>query len=159
MDTNTLPADMADLWARFKVAEKITERQDAMKEIIKKLPLDFSKKGAVDMALVECAVRPSLFELGMSIVMEASGYVREAFRRRLIECGDLLLVMRLAKLMDRPLSRDEIVMLGNRHVGALVYEEIAGLLSSAEKTEGITPLDLCRLRKQFASDLRYSYTE
>ncbi|MEK7118000.1 MAG: hypothetical protein AAB869_00125 [Patescibacteria group bacterium] len=141
---------LEDLWVRFKAAEKVVDRQNIMGEIIKRLLIDGITQKAIDVALVECTARQPLFELGMSIVMAADRELREAFRRRLVEYGAAFQVRRLARLMERPLSRDEVVMLGNRYTGGLVFpEEISRFLSEAETIVGITELDLRRLRKQF----------
>lgn len=151
MNTQRLPPDPKDLWSQFQVAEEDNKRRDIMAEVIKSLPLNSSKKDAVDVALVECTVRPILFELGMGIAMEASEYVREAFRRQLVENGAVFQLMRLVRTMDCPLSRDEVVMFGNRYTGGLLHDEINQFLGVAEKIEGITLLDLRRLKKQLES--------
>jgi len=137
---------------QFKGAETKLELRDALWEIIRKVLVDLSTdQVAIDTILYECAAQPVLFELGISVAMHASEYVREAFRRRLVECGAAFETIRLVKLMDRPLSRDEMVMLGNRCAGGIVQEEVLLVLVYARGIEGITELDLRRLEKQLGA--------
>jgi len=154
MSMINFPASIAGDWRRFKSATKIPELNTAMGSIIRKLLHDpSSSTETIDAALFECAVRPVLFDRGMSIVMSASPYVRDVFRRRLVECGALVQAMCLAKLTRQPLSRDEIVTLGHQHVDADVIArgEAEEFFHCAEKTEGITELDLRRLHKQLSA--------
>lgn len=151
MNRGRAATNIRGCWSLWSAEEKLPERREIMLAIVKEIMLGRVQSDDIDRAVYECAVHPALFEQGMSIVMLASDYVRDAFRARLVECGALMQAMRLVTFMDRPLSRDEIVTLGNYHRGGLVHAEVAQFLLYAEKTEGITPLDLRRLRKQLES--------
>lgn len=152
MSRSVLATTNEMLWARFHAAETTSEIQDAMKAIIKRLLVGPSTRTEINLAMVECGVRPVLFELGLSIVTEASECVRDQFRARLVACGAIFPAMRLAILMDCPLSRREVVALGNHHVGSITREEVRMFFDCAERTEGIGELDLRRLEKQFRAD-------
>ena len=148
MNVNTLPVRLSELWALYAVAVKISDKVVLMGMIAKELILRRSKVEEIDRALVECAVYSELFGSGMIIVMFASEYAREAFRKRLVEAGAVPEVRRLAVCMAQPLSRAEIVFLGNRYKGGLPQVDITNFLKHAAMTEGMTPLDLKRLHKQ-----------
>lgn len=144
---------LKSMWFRFGASVTINERRTAIAELVKEAVKNPLETAEIDKILFECAARPVLFEHGMSVAMFASYEMREAFRKKLVECGAILQAMRLAALMERPLSRDEIVTLGNRHiphVQFLTREEVTMFIAYAERTIGIRDLDLRRLRKQSA---------
>lgn len=108
-------------------------------------------EGMYDLALLKCMSRPSYFELGMSVAGLASGRVCMKFREQLVRVGAFLLAMRLAKLVGQPLSREEMVALGNNHAGGLIREDVEKFIDYATASRVMFPLDIRRLKRQLGA--------
>ncbi|OGZ05983.1 MAG: hypothetical protein A3C93_05820 [Candidatus Lloydbacteria bacterium RIFCSPHIGHO2_02_FULL_54_17] len=156
-DVFSVSNELRSLWARFKDADTTRALHVWGWELVKKINLDLSAPVEfVDLVLAKCSARPIVLSgQGFSIVMLATPEAREAFRARLVECGMFLEAMRLAEMMKRPLSRDEVVALGRQHLESLDSLEVEQFLVCALRTDGMQELDLRRISKQFGVEVEH----
>ncbi len=149
--------ELRSLWARFKDADTTRALHVWGWELTKKINLTHGVAVEfVDLVLAKCAARPLVLSgQGFSVVMLATPEAREAFRARLVECGMFLEAMRLAEMMKRPLSRDEVVALGRQHMESLDSFEIEQFIVCALRTDGMQELDLRRIYKQFGVEVEH----
>jgi hypothetical protein len=149
--------DLCDLWIRLKDADTTYALRISVWPLVKQIYKEqFVPAAFIDLVLAKCSVRPLILsEPGLRIVMIASEEARETFRARLVECGMFLEAMRLASIMERSLSRAEVVALGNYHLKSIDISEVEKFIICAMHTEGMQPLDLRRIYKQFGVEVRH----
>lgn len=150
-DIFSLPYDVRSIWSRVKDEERIHPLDIWGWNLVRRIANDNTISiDFFDLVLAKCSVRPLvLAEQGLTIAMIASLSAREKFRARLVACGMYLEAMRLAEMMKRRLSRDEVVVLGNNHLKNLDLFEAEKFVAYASVTEGMELLDTLRIQKQF----------
>lgn len=157
IEQNIVPALLRGKWNQFVEATHIHALRIWGWEVVKEIhKFHATDRALVDLCLLKCAARALvLSEQGMTLAMLASLDVRNVFRRRLVDGGLFLEAMRLAGMAGEPLTRDEVVALGHRHVGSFDTEEVERFLVAALRTEGMSELDLRRLSKQFDVEMEH----